>query len=49
MSVVITIRDAVKRYGGNTVISGLSLHIGDKVMVRITESSSATLKGVQEQ
>ena len=28
MSVVITIRDAVKRYGGNTVISGLSLHIG---------------------
>ncbi|MCR5346366.1 MAG: ABC transporter ATP-binding protein [Fretibacterium sp.] len=27
MSVVINIRDAVKKYGGNTVISGLSLHI----------------------
>lgn len=31
------------------VVDRGSLHIGDKVMVRITESSSATLKGVQEQ
>ena len=29
------------------VVDRGSLHIGDKVMVRITESSSATLKGVQ--
>lgn len=31
------------------VVDRGSLHIGDKVMVRITESSSATLNGVQEQ
>ncbi len=31
------------------VVDRGSLHIGDKVMVRITESTSATLKGIQEQ
>lgn len=31
------------------VVDRGSLHIGDRVMVRITESTSATLKGIQEQ